>query len=65
MGATNLPRELDDAARRRFVRRLYVPMPGFRARRDLLTRLLSKNAHTLTQDEIADVARLTRNYSAA
>jgi SpoVK/Ycf46/Vps4 family AAA+-type ATPase len=29
IGATNLPEELDDAVRRRFVKRLYIPLPNF------------------------------------
>jgi len=29
IGATNLPKELDDAVRRRFVKRLYIPLPNF------------------------------------
>ena len=28
VGATNRPEELDEAARRRFVKRLYIPLPG-------------------------------------
>lgn len=27
VGATNRPQELDEAARRRFVKRLYIPLP--------------------------------------
>lgn len=29
IGATNLPQELDDAVIRRFVKRLYIPLPNF------------------------------------
>lgn len=29
IGATNRPQELDEAARRRFVKRLYIPLPDF------------------------------------
>nr|CAI5828105.1 unnamed protein product [Callosobruchus analis] len=29
IGATNRPQELDEAARRRFVKRLYIPLPEF------------------------------------
>lgn len=29
VGATNRPEELDDAARRRFTKRLYIPLPEF------------------------------------
>mmetsp|Transcript_20883 Transcript_20883/g.30051 ORF Transcript_20883/g.30051 Transcript_20883/m.30051 type:complete len:524 (-) Transcript_20883:94-1665(-) len=40
IGATNRPDELDDAARRRFVKRLYIPLPDEEGRRQLLHRLL-------------------------
>ena len=33
VGATNRPQELDEAARRRFVKRFYVPLPDDAARR--------------------------------
>lgn len=29
IGATNRPQELDEAARRRLVKRLYIPLPEF------------------------------------
>lgn len=32
VGATNRPQELDDAARRRFTKRLYIPLPDFQVR---------------------------------
>lgn len=32
VGATNLPQELDDAARRRFTKRLYIPLPEVEVR---------------------------------
>lgn len=32
VGATNLPQELDDAARRRFTKRLYIPLPEQKVR---------------------------------
>lgn len=40
IGATNLPEEIDDAARRRFQKRLYVPLPDEEARRDLIFTLM-------------------------
>jgi SpoVK/Ycf46/Vps4 family AAA+-type ATPase len=40
IGATNRPHELDDAARRRFVKRLYIPLPERADRQILLERLL-------------------------
>ncbi|CAN0501994.1 unnamed protein product, partial [Laminaria digitata] len=40
VGATNRPQELDEAARRRFVKRLYVPLPDKNGRRQLMNILL-------------------------
>ena len=36
IGATNRPEDIDEAARRRFVKRLYVPLPDAEAREGLL-----------------------------
>lgn len=43
IGATNMPWELDHAALRRLPKRLYVPLPGLAARRNLLNRQLNKH----------------------
>ncbi|KAG5504569.1 hypothetical protein JIQ42_06405 [Leishmania sp. Namibia] len=40
IGATNRPEELDEAARRRMEKRLYIPLPDEAARRELIQRLL-------------------------
>ena len=37
IGATNRPQELDEAARRRFVQRCYIPLPDAVARRKLIS----------------------------
>lgn len=52
VGATNRPQELDEAARRRFVKRFYVPLPDAAARRELLRTLLRANSHSLTDGEL-------------
>ena len=39
-GATNRPEEIDEAARRRFVKRIYIPLPDSAGRKQLLERLL-------------------------
>lgn len=65
IGATNRPQELDEAARRRFVRRLYVPLPDLETRQQLLGHLLGKNENCMTSDDIEAVATLTDGYSGA
>jgi fidgetin-like protein 1 len=65
VGATNRPQELDEAARRRLVKRLYIPLPEHAARVQLLTKLLSDNLHCLTADNIEEVGRLTDGFSGA
>ena len=44
VGATNRPADLDEAARRRLVKRLYIPLPDPEARADLVARLMANNA---------------------
>ena len=63
LAATNLPWVIDDAARRRFSRRLYVPLPDDETRLYHLKRLLSHQVNTLSEDDLADIVRLTEGYS--
>lgn len=42
------PQELDEAARRRFVKRLYVPLPEREGRKQLIGRLLAQQPNSLT-----------------
>lgn len=65
IGATNRPHELDDAARRRFVKRIYVPLPTEADRKCLILSLLKKNNHNLTDCEIAQLAKDTNGFSGA
>lgn len=65
VGATNRPQELDEAARRRLVKRLYIPLPEFPARRQIVERLMSKERSALNDAEIDDIASLTDGYSGA
>jgi SpoVK/Ycf46/Vps4 family AAA+-type ATPase len=63
LGATNRPQELDEAARRRFMKRLYIPLPNDIARESLLRHLLKQNVHILTDDDIEDIVKKTDGYS--
>jgi SpoVK/Ycf46/Vps4 family AAA+-type ATPase len=65
IGATNRPQELDEAARRRFTKRLYIPLPVEGDRRTLLHVLLKTNNHILTEAEIDRLAKETVGFSGA
>jgi len=65
VGATNRPQELDEAARRRLVKRLYIPLPELEARKRIITNLLGKERHELTEEQVEEVSRLTEGYSGA
>ncbi|XP_024936042.1 spastin isoform X3 [Cephus cinctus] len=63
MAATNRPQELDEAALRRFSKRVYVTLPNLQTRILLLRRLLSKHNYNLTHEELNQMAVLTEGYS--
>ncbi|XP_076752316.1 spastin isoform X2 [Xylocopa sonorina] len=63
MAATNRPQELDEAALRRFTKRVYVTLPDLRTRIMLLKRLLAKHNDPLTSEELNEMAILTEGYS--
>lgn len=65
IGATNRPHELDDAARRRFVKRLYIPLPEAEDREILLRTLLAKNHNSLTDKDITKLSIDTNGFSGA
>lgn len=49
LGATNLPWSLDPAIRRRFERRVYIPLPEFRGRLRQLNNLMNTTTHDLSE----------------
>lgn len=67
IGATNRPEELDEAARRRMEKRLYIPLPDEQARKDLCQTLLSKGnfVHSIGDAELLEIAKLTDGFSGA
>jgi SpoVK/Ycf46/Vps4 family AAA+-type ATPase len=65
IGATNRPQELDEAARRRFTKRLYIPLPNEQDRCTLLLVMLDKNNHKLTESDIQRLAKETGGFSGA
>ncbi|KAL0279499.1 UNVERIFIED_CONTAM: hypothetical protein PYX00_001041 [Menopon gallinae] len=65
IGATNRPQELDEAARRRLVKRLYIPLPDEKAREQIIRNLISKERHCLSEAEINEISVLCKGYSGA
>ena len=63
VAATNRPQELDDAALRRFTKRVYVRMPDVDTRTKLVTNLLAKQGSPLTSKEITRIVTLTEGYT--
>ncbi|XP_055525289.1 spastin isoform X6 [Wyeomyia smithii] len=63
MSATNRPQELDEAALRRFPKRVYVMLPDMDTRELLLRRLLEKQGSPLEDTELKQLAVLTDGYS--
>lgn len=63
LAATNLPWAIDEAARRRFVRRQYIPLPEPWVREQQFRRLLSSQKHSLTPAQIAGLVELTEGFS--
>jgi len=59
LAATNLPWAIDEAARRRFVRRQYIPLPGPETRATQLKTLLGQQKHNLTDTDISELVSLT------
>ena len=76
IAATNMPQsklklifirlfllELDQAALRRFQKRIMIPLPAFEARVELLTKLLKNQPNNISQAQIKDIAKMTECYS--
>ncbi|CAN6351660.1 unnamed protein product [Urochloa humidicola] len=64
IGATNRPQELDEAARRRLTKRLYIPLPSSEARAWIIRNLLEKDGlFMLSEEETSSICKLTEGYS--
>lgn len=65
VGATNRPQEIDEAARRRLVKRLYIPLPEASARKQIVTSLMSKEPCCLSEAEVELVVQQSDGFSGA
>ncbi|KAI9707096.1 MAG: hypothetical protein M1836_000056 [Candelina mexicana] len=63
LAATNLPWAIDEAARRRFVRRQYIPLPEGHVRGKQLRTLIGHQKHSLSDEDIEVLVELTDGFS--
>merc|ERR1711939_943659 len=63
LAATNCPWDIDEAARRRFVRRQYIPLPEAETRETQIRTLLGHQKHDLQTEDIVRLVALTEGYS--
>merc|ERR1712176_1023992 len=63
LGATNVPWELDAAIRRRFEKRVYIPLPEAEARSVMLKLHIGDTPHTLTEEEFERTGEITEGSS--
>ncbi|QLQ79458.1 hypothetical protein HG537_0C01050 [Torulaspora globosa] len=63
LAATNLPWAIDEAARRRFSRRLYIPLPEYETRLYHLKKLMSRQKNNLTDTDFEVIAEMCDGFS--
>jgi len=59
LGATNIPWQLDSAIRRRFEKRIYIPLPDLLARVELFKLNVGNTPCTLKDHEFKRLAEIT------
>lgn len=65
LGATNIPWCLDSAIRRRFEKRIYIPLPEAPARAKMFRMHLGATPHELKDADFRKLADMTDGYSGA
>ncbi|KAI8790611.1 vacuolar protein sorting-associated protein 4A-like isoform X2 [Biomphalaria glabrata] len=65
LGATNIPWALDSAIRRRFEKRIYIPLPEAPARAEMFKLNLGTTPHSLVDEDFRELAQKTEGYSGA
>ncbi|RKO95732.1 skd1 protein, partial [Caulochytrium protostelioides] len=63
LGATNIPWQLDSAIRRRFERRIYIPLPDLAARQRMFELHVGSTPCQLTRADYALLAEKTEGFS--
>ncbi|XP_072993761.1 katanin p60 ATPase-containing subunit A1 isoform X2 [Typha latifolia] len=62
LAATNFPWDIDEALRRRLEKRIYIPLPNFESRKELI-KINLRTVEVATDVNIDEVARRTEGYS--
>lgn len=65
LGATNIPWVLDSAIRRRFEKRIYIPLPDEPARLHMFKLHIGNTPHTLSEDDFKQLAKRSDGFSGA
>ncbi|XP_073532719.1 fidgetin-like protein 1 [Phyllobates terribilis] len=65
VGATNRPQEIDEAARRRLVKRLYIPLPEASARKQIVVSLMFRENCRLSENEVEAIVLQAEGFSGA
>ncbi|KAF9514516.1 hypothetical protein BS47DRAFT_1376522 [Hydnum rufescens UP504] len=63
LGATNIPWQLDNAIKRRFEKRIYIPLPGPEARRRMFELNVGSTPCELSPREYKQLGQRTEGYS--
>ncbi|XP_050278985.1 protein SUPPRESSOR OF K(+) TRANSPORT GROWTH DEFECT 1-like [Quercus robur] len=63
LAATNTPDDLDVAMRRRFDKRIYIPLPNRKARKQIFKLHIGNTPHNLSTKDFQDLAKKTRGFS--
>jgi vacuolar protein-sorting-associated protein 4 len=63
LGATNVPWNLDPAVRRRFEKRIYIPLPDAHAREVQFKLRLGHTPNNLTEEDFQQLGEVTEGYS--
>ncbi|KFZ49886.1 Vacuolar protein sorting-associated protein 4B, partial [Podiceps cristatus] len=65
LGATNIPWVLDSAIRRRFEKRIYIPLPEDHARAAMFKLHLGSTPNLLSESDYRELGKRTDGYSGA
>ncbi|KAL0215883.1 hypothetical protein P9112_008067 [Eukaryota sp. TZLM1-RC] len=65
LGATNIPWNLDSAVRRRFEKRVYIPLPEASARATMFGLHIGDTPHELKQEHFTHLGEKTEGFSGA